>query len=323
MEKIKIGICGFGNLGKGVLKNIINFPDMELVSVFTRRDPLSLKLNCKVDSYDNIKNYQDKIDVMIMCGGSFNDLLDQVSNVSKYFNTVDSFDTHAKISNYYNTINDISKNNNHTSIISCGWDPGMFSLSRVMSDAILPSGKTYTFWGVGVSQGHSDAIRRVNGVKKAIQYTIPSIDAMNKVRNGEMPELSVSEKHTRECFVVVDSGADKEIIEKEIKTMPNYFDEYETTVNFIDEEEFDKNHNKMNHGGFVIHSANIDDNNQVIEYLLKLDSNPLFTSSVLLACARACFKFNKENKFGAYSMLDIAPRYYSSKSDDELRGNLL
>lgn len=323
--KIKIGICGYGNLGKGIEKNIQNIEDMELIAIFTRRNPNEIKTytDVPVISIENIKDYQDKIDVMIMCGGSATDLPVQVKEMAKYFNTVDSFDTHAKIPEYYKNVDESAKANDKVSIISGGWDPGMFSVMRTYMNSILPQGKTYTFWGKGVSQGHSDAIRRIEGVKNAIQYTIPINEAMDKVRNGENPELSTREKHLRECFVAIEENADKERIENEIKTMPNYFDEYDTTVHFVSEEEIKENHSKLSHGGFVIHSGNTGDNNHIIEFSLKLDSNPEFTTSVLLALARANYRLQENKDFGAKTILDLPPAFLSSKTGEELRKELL
>lgn len=326
MNKIKVAICGYGNLGKGVESEINKSKDMEFTYIFTRRNPKDLKTksNVPVLSIDELKNYIDKIDVMIMCGGSATDLPKQVKEVNKLYNTVDSFDTHAKIPEYFKEVNESALKNNKVSIISGGWDPGMFSVMRTYASSILQNGKTYTFWGRGVSQGHSDAIRRIEGVKNAIQYTIPVEEAMDRVRNGENPELTTREKHIRECFVVADENADKEKIENEIKTMPNYFDEYDTTVHFVTDEELKENHSKMNHGGFVIHSGTTGDNNKhVIEYSLKLDSNPQFTSSVLIALARANYRLQKDGKKGAFSILDIPPAYLSPKTGEELRKELL
>ena len=326
MNKIKVAICGYGNLGKGVESEINKSNDMEFTYIFTRRNPkeLNTKSNVPVLSIDELKNYTDKIDVMIMCGGSATDLPKQVKEVNKLYNTVDSFDTHAKIPEYFKEVNESALKNNKVSIISGGWDPGMFSVMRTYASSILQNGKTYTFWGRGVSQGHSDAIRRIEGVKNAIQYTIPVEEAMDRVRNGENPELTTREKHIRECFVVADENADKEKIENEIKTMPNYFDEYDTTVHFVSDEELKENHSKMNHGGFVIHSGTTGDNNKhVIEYSLKLDSNPQFTSSVLIALARANYRLQKDGKKGAFSILDIPPAYLSPKTGEELRKELL
>ncbi len=326
MEKIKIAICGYGNLGKGIESEISKSKDMCLVGIFTRRDPKNLKVNSDVPviNINEINEWKDKIDVMIMCGGSATDLPNQVPEMAKIFNTVDSFDTHAKIPEYFNIVNESAKVNNKTSIISGGWDPGMFSLIRTYSNAILPEGKTYTFWGKGLSQGHSDAIRRIEGVKNAVQYTIPIEESMEKVRKGENPELSTSEKHLRECFVVAEEGANLDKIEKEIKTMPNYFSDYNTTVHFISEEELKKNHSKMAHGGFVIHSGKTGkENKHVIEYSLKLDSNPEFTASVLIALARANYRLNKKGEYGAKTILDIPPTFLSQKTPEELRKELL
>lgn len=319
---IRIGICGYGNLGKGTEKNIKNLDDMELVAIFTRRDSMIVS-DSKVVSIDNIKDYVDKIDVMIMCGGSATDLPKQVKEINKYFNTIDSFDTHAKIPEYFVEVDKSAKEHEKVSIFSAGWDPGMFSVMRTYMSSILPSGKSYTFWGKGVSQGHSDAIRRIDGVKNAVQYTIPIEDAMDKVRNGEEPNLTTRQKHLRECFVVKEDDADEKVIEEKIKTMPNYFDEYDTTVHFISEEELKRNHGKLSHGGFVIHSANTGDNNHVMEFSLKLDSNPEFTSSVLLSLARANMRLQEKKEYGAFSMLDIPPAYLSSMSSEELRKELL
>ncbi|MBR3198578.1 MAG: diaminopimelate dehydrogenase [Bacilli bacterium] len=323
MEKIRIGICGYGNLGKGVEKEIIKSKDMELVSIFTRRNPKDLKTTTKTISIDEVANYQDKIDVMIMCGGSATDLPKQVEEINKFYNTVDSFDTHAKIPEYFEGVNKNAIKNKKISIISGGWDPGLFSVMRTYMSAILQDGKTYTFWGKGVSQGHSDAIRRINGVKNAIQYTIPIEKAMEKVRNNENPNLTTKEKHLRECFVVAEDEADLEKIEEEIKTMPNYFNDYETIVNFISEEELKQNHSKMSHGGFVIHSGSTGENQHIMEFSLKLDSNPEFTSSVLIALARANYKMQKEKNYGAKTILDIPPAFLSPLSNEELRKTIL
>ena len=326
MEKIKIAICGYGNLGKGIESEIKKSKDMEFVGIFTRRDPSSLKVNSDtpVLSINQMNDWKDKVDVMIMCGGSATDLPEQVPMVAKSFNTVDSFDTHAKIPEYFQKVNDSAMLENHTSLISGGWDPGMFSVMRLYANSILSNGKTYTFWGKGVSQGHSDAIRRIEGVKDARQYTIPIEEAINKVRTGENPELKTGEKHLRECFVVAEEGADINRIENEIKTMPNYFDEYKTTVHFITEEELKKNHSKMSHGGFVIHSGVTGKGNKhIIEYSLKLDSNPEFTASVLIALARATYRMNKNGWYGAKTIFDIPPAFLSEKTPDELRKRLL
>ena len=325
MNKIRIAICGYGNLGKGVEKALKNSNDMQLVGIFTRRDPSKLKINSGtvVASVNDIINWKDKIDVVIMCGGSATDLPYQVPEMSKIFNTVDSFDTHAKIPEYYNSVNESSLSAKKTAIISGGWDPGMFSMIRVYANSILPTGNTYTFWGKGVSQGHSDAIRRIEGVKNAIQYTIPVEEVIKKVRNGENPELKTSDKHIRECYVVANDTADKKRIENEIKSMPNYFSDYHTIVHFISEDELIKNHSKMSHGGFVIHSTEIDNNKFIMEYSLKLDSNPEFTALVLIALARANYKMYQMGQYGAKTILDIPPAFLSEKTPEELRRDLL
>lgn len=326
MDKIKIAICGYGNLGKGIESEISKSKDMEFVAIFTRRNPESLitKSSVPIININDINNWKDKIDVVIMCGGSATDLPDQVPEIAKSFNTVDSFDTHAKIPEYYDKVNESALSGKNTSIISGGWDPGMFSLMRLYADSILKNGSTYTFWGKGVSQGHSDAIRRISGVKNAIQYTIPIEEAMNRVRNGENPDLQTNEKHLRECFVAVEEGANKEKIEKEIKTMPNYFADYNTIVHFINEEELKQKHSKMSHGGFVIHSGETGEGNkQIIEYSLKLDSNPEFTASVLIALARANYRMNRNGQYGAKTIFDIPPVLLSEKTPEELRKQLL
>lgn len=326
-DKIRIGIVGYGNLGKGAEHAIKQQADMELVAVFSRRDPSSVGVkdpNVKVLPLDEAEKYQDEIDVMILCGGSATDLPEQTPMLAKLFNTVDSYDTHAKIPEFFASVDEAAKPNGKTSIISVGWDPGVFSINRVMAEAILADGGTYTFWGKGLSQGHSDAIRRVDGVKAGVQYTIPSEPAVDRVRNGENPELSTGDRHTRECFVVAEEGADKEKIEQEIKTMPNYFDEYDTTVHFITEEELARDHAEMPHGGFVIRSGNTGEgNNQIFELRLQLSSNPEFTSSVLVAYARAAYRLNKEGQTGAKTVFDIAPNYISPKSPADLRRDYL
>jgi diaminopimelate dehydrogenase len=326
VEKIRIGICGYGNLGRGIESEISKSSDMELVAIFTRRDPSSLKIasNTPIDHIDNVQNWKDKIDVMIMCGGSSTDLPVQVPAMAKLFNTVDSFDTHAKIPEYFENVDKSAKEGNNISLISCGWDPGMFSIMRLYSSSILPSGKTYTFWGKGISQGHSDAIRRIEGVKDARQYTIPVEEAMARVRNGENPELTTGEKHIRECFVVAEEGADLARIENEIKTMPNYFDEYNTTVHFISQEELNRDYSKMPHGGFVIHSGSTGENNKhIMEFRLQLDSNPEFTSSVLIAFSRAIYRMKKQGQTGAKTVFDVPPILLSPKSQEELRKEML
>lgn len=323
---VRIGILGYGNLGRGVENSIKQNPDMELVAVFTRRNPSDVKINssAKVVSVDEAELWKDKIDVLIICGGSATDLPKQTPAYAKIFNVVDSFDTHAKIPEHFANVDKSAKEAEKTAVISVGWDPGMFSLNRMYANAILPEGNDYTFWGKGVSQGHSDAIRRIEGVKNAKQYTIPVKEALEAVRNGENPTLSTREKHKRECFVVAEEGADKAKIKHEIVTMPNYFADYDTTVHFISEEELEKNHSGIPHGGFVLRSGKTSDNvSHIIEYSLKLDSNPEFTSSVLVAYARAAYKLSKENNFGCKTVFDIAPAYLSNKTPEELRATLL
>lgn len=325
-NKVRIAVCGYGNLGKGIEKEITKSADMELVGIFTRRDPstLSTASTVPVIHMDDMNKWTSKIDVVIMCGGSATDLPSQVPKFAEFFNTVDSFDTHAKIPEYFKAVNEKSAGAKKTSVISGGWDPGMFSVMRVYDDAILSRGETYTFWGKGVSQGHSDAIRRVPGVKNAIQYTIPIEEAMNRVREGKNPVLTTREKHLRECFVVAEEGADLESIERQIKTMPNYFADYDTEVHFITEEELKANHHKMSHGGFVIHSAETGEGNQqIMEYSLKLDSNPEFTASVLIALARATYRLNQAGQFGAKTILDIPPAWMSARTAEELRKEFL
>lgn len=325
-NKVKVAICGYGNLGKGIEKEITKSKDMELVAIFTRRDPKSLNTasSIPVVSITDVGKWKEKVDVVIMCGGSATDLPVQVPEMAKLFNTVDSFDTHAKIPEYFKKVDEAAVSSKNTSIISGGWDPGMFSVMRLYANAILPEGNTYTFWGKGVSQGHSDAIRRIPGVKNAKQYTIPIKEAMDKVRNGENPEFTTAEKHLRECFVVAEDGADKKAIEEQIKNMPNYFADYITTVHFITEEQLERDHSKMAHGGFVIHSGETGEGNkQIIEYSLKLDSNPEFTSSVLITLARAAVRMNAAGQFGAKSIFDIPPALMSSKAPEELRKELL
>lgn len=326
---IRIGIMGYGNLGRGVECAIKQNPDTELVAVFTRRDPKNVKIlteGAKVYHADEAKNMTDKIDVLILCGGSATDLPVQTPEYAKYFTVVDSFDTHARIPEHFAAVDAAAKAAGNVAVISAGWDPGMFSLNRVYANAILPDGKDYTFWGKGVSQGHSDAIRRIPGVKRGIQYTVPVEEAMDQVRAGKQPELTTRQKHTRECFVVAEEGADKKQIEESIKTMKNYFDEYDTTVNFISEEEFDAVHNKMPHGGFVMRSGMTGENentHQMIEYSLKLESNPEFTSSVLVAYARALSRMKAEGMTGCKTVFDVAPAYLSPLSADEIRAHLL
>ena len=328
MEKIKLGIVGYGNLGRGVEAACNQNDDIELKAVFTRRNPedLKIKSNAKVININDIENYKNEIDVLILCGGSATDLPVQTPKYVKMFNVVDSFDTHAKIPEHFENVNKAAIETNHIGIISVGWDPGMFSLNRLYGNCILPEGKDYTFWGKGVSQGHSDAIRRVEGVKDGKQYTIPVQEALEAVKSGKNPELSTREKHKRECFVVLKEGADPKKVEEEIKTMPNYFSDYDTTVHFITDEELKKNHSGIPHGGFVFRSGKTGlnkENNHIIEYSLKLDSNPEFTSSVLIAYARAAYKLSKEGQKGCKTVFDIAPAYLSPKSNEELRKTML
>ena len=326
--KIRIGIAGYGNLGKGVECAIKKNEDTELYGVFTRRNPESVNTLTDAPVYhiDDILNHKENIDVLIICGGSATDLPVQTPELVKNFNVIDSFDTHAKIPQHFENVDASAKESGKIAIISVGWDPGMFSLNRLYAEAILPDGKDYTFWGKGVSQGHSDAIRRIEGVVDARQYTVPVQDALDAVRSGENPELTVRQKHTRECFVVVEDGADKARIENEIKTMPNYFADYDTTVNFISLEELKRDHNGIPHGGFVIRCGSTGLNNEnkhIIEYGLKLDSNPEFTSSVLVAYARAAYKMNNEGMSGCKTVFDVPPSYLSAKSPYDLRKNLL
>lgn len=326
---IKIGILGYGNLGKGVECAVKHNPDMELAAVFTRRDKASLKVltpGVKVCSVQEAESMKNEIDVMILCGGSATDLPVQTPELAKNFHVVDSFDTHARIPEHFEAVDAAAKESGHVGIISVGWDPGMFSLNRLYGSAVLPEGKDYTFWGRGVSQGHSDAIRRVEGVKDARQYTVPVEAALQAVRNGENPELTTRQKHTRECFVVAEEGADLKRIEEEIVTMPNYFADYDTTVHFISEEELMRDHKGIPHGGFVIRTGKTgweNEHSNVIEYSLKLDSNPEFTASVIAAYARAAYRLGKEGVTGCKTVFDIAPAYLSSMSGEELRKHLL
>lgn len=322
-EKIKIGVVGYGNLGRGVLKAVKQNDDMEVVGVFSRRDNLVVE-GVNTVHISKISEYKNKVDVMILCGGSATDLPEQGPQISEMFNTVDSFDTHARIPEYFENVDKSAKNAGTLSIISVGWDPGLFSLNRLMGQCFLPQGNDYTFWGKGVSQGHSDAIRRVEGVQDAKQYTIPKEDALAKVRNGENPELTTREKHSRLCYVVLKEGADKAKVENEIKTMPNYFSDYDTEVNFVSQEELDKNHSGLPHGGFVIRSGETGDGHKErIEFSLSLDSNPEFTSSVMVAYARAIARMAKEGKTGACTVFDVPPAYLSAKTGAELRKELL
>ena len=325
---MKIAILGYGNLGKGVECAINQNPDMELFGVFSRRDPASVKTltGAKTFHIDNLLDYKNDIDVLIICGGSATDLPVQTPEFAKNFNVVDSFDTHAKIPEHFENVDASATEGGKVALISAGWDPGMFSLNRLYASCVLPEGKDYTFWGKGVSQGHSDAIRRIEGVKDARQYTIPVESALEQVRAGSEPELTTREKHIRECFVVAEEGADLAKIENEIKTMPNYFADYDTFVNFISEEELNKNHSGIPHGGFVIRSGKTGINKEhshIIEYSLKLDSNPEFTASVLVCYARAVYRLNKEGKSGCKTVFDVAPKYLSVLSDADMRKNLL
>ncbi|MCI5559345.1 MAG: diaminopimelate dehydrogenase [Dorea formicigenerans] len=328
MSKIRIGIVGYGNIGRGVEQAIKRNEDMELAAVFTRRDPASVKVateGAKVVHMDDMLSMKGDVDVMVLCGGSATDLPVMGPEIAASFNTIDSFDTHAKIPEYFANVDKAAKEGNNISIISVGWDPGMFSLNRLYAESILVQGSTYTFWGKGVSQGHSDAIRRIPGVKNAIQYTVPVDEAVDQVRSGSEPKLTTRDKHTRECYVVAQEGANKAEIENAIKTMPNYFDEYNTTVHFISEEELKRDHSKMPHGGFVIRTGETGEegNKHVIEYSLKLDSNPEFTASVLIAYARAAYRLNQKGENGARSVFDIAPALLSMKTPEQLRKEIL
>ncbi len=326
---IRIGILGYGNLGRGVECAVKQNDDMELAAVFTRRNPADVKIlteGAVVANVADIADWKDKIDVLILCGGSATDLPVQTPQMAAMFNVIDSFDTHARIPEHFANVDEAAKKAGKIGIISVGWDPGMFSLNRMYANAILPNGKDYTFWGKGVSQGHSDAIRRVEGVKDGKQYTIPVEAALKAVRAGENPELTTRQKHIRECFVVLEEGADPAKVEEAIKTMPNYFADYDTTVHFISEEELKANHSGIPHGGFVIRSGKTgwnEENTHIIEYSLKLDSNPEFTSSVIVAYARAAYRLHKEGQTGCKTVFDIAPAYLSAQSGEELRAHLL
>ena len=329
MSKIRIGIVGYGNLGKGTELAIKQTQDTELACVFTRRDPSALKIlteGVPVYSLSEIEKHKDDVDVLILCGGSATDLPEQGPKLAGMFNTIDSFDTHAKIPTYFKAVDEAAQKGGHVSVISVGWDPGMFSLNRLYASSILPEGETYTFWGKGVSQGHSDAIRRIEGVEDARQYTVPVQAAVDAVRSGSNPKLTTRQKHTRECYVVAKAGADKAKIEAEIKNMPNYFSDYDTTVHFISAEELKRDHSGLPHGGFVIRSGKSGLNgatSQVIEYSLKLGSNPEFTTGILVAYARAAVKLYREGAKGAKSVFDIAPAYLSPKSAEEIRAEML
>ena len=327
---IRVAIAGYGNLGRGAQAAIKQSPDMQLVCVFSRRDPASVTLiddSVPVYAMDDIAQYKDEIDVLILCGGSKSDLPEQGPALAGLFNIVDSFDTHAKIPEYFAALDTPAKKAKKVAMLSVGWDPGLFSINRLYGEAILPVGETYTFWGKGLSQGHSDAVRRVDGVKSGVQYTIPSEPAMARVRNGEQPTLSTREKHTRECYIVLAEGADADTVRNTIVTMPDYFADYDTKVHFIDQPTFEREHQKMPHGGFVIRSGvsgiNNEQNNQVLEFSLKLGSNPEFTSSVLVAYARAAYKMNLAGETGAKTVLDVAPSLLSPKTPAQLRKELL
>ena len=325
---MKAAILGYGNLARGIESAILQAPDIELTAVFSRRDPAGIKTvtNVPVYSVIDILNYKDEIDVLFLCGGSATDLPKQTPEYAKYFNVIDSFDTHANIPQHFAAVDASAKEAGKVALISCGWDPGMFSLNRLYANAILPEGNDYTFWGKGVSQGHSDAVRRINGVKNAKQYTIPVESALERVRACENPELTTREKHTRECFVVAEEGADLAKIEEEIKTMPNYFADYDTTVHFISEEEFNRDHSEIPHGGFVFRTGATGfekEHKHVIEYSLKLDSNPEFTGSVLTAFGRAVYRMYREGMTGCKTVFDVAPAYLSPLSGEELRAHLL
>lgn len=329
MSKIRLGIVGYGNLGKGVKAALKQNTDMELVAIFTRRDVTSIIIadeQVEVVNIDKVDDYIDKIDVMILCGGSATDLPEQGPYLAKMFNMVDSFDTHAKIPEYFKTVNKAAQEGGKIGAISIGWDPGLFSMNRILAEAVLPEGKEYTFWGPGVSQGHSDAIRRIPGVKGGVQYTIPVNEAIETIRNGNVPDLTTREKHNRDCYVVAEEGADKSEIERQIKTMPNYFTDYDTKVTFLTEEELKENHSHMPHGGFVIRSGVTGEtleNKQIIEFSLKLGSNPQFTASVLIAYARAVYRLHQEGQTGAKTVFDIPLGYLSSKAAEDLRRDLL
>lgn len=328
MQKvIRIGIVGYGNLGRGVESAISQNADMKLAGVFTRRNPGQVQLldsQVPVHTLADIENFTQTIDVLILCGGSKNDLPEQGPALAALFNTVDSFDTHPKIPDYFAVVDAAARSNGTTAIISTGWDPGLFSLNRLYGEAVLPQGRTYTFWGKGLSQGHSDAIRRVAGVKNAVQYTLPVPEAVARVRSGSLPELSTREKHTRDCYVVLHEGAHRDDVEHAIVTMPDYFADYDTTVTFITEQELKRDHSAMPHGGFVIRSGKTEaDSAQVIEYSLKLQSNPEFTSSVLVAYARAAFRLSQQGDAGAKTVFDIAPGLLSPKSAADLRKEIL
>lgn len=326
---MKLGIVGYGNIGRGVECAVEQNSDIELVAVFTRRNPLDLEVRSKIAKVlhiSEIENWKDKIDVLILCGGSATDLPEQTPKYAKMFNVIDSFDTHAKIPEHFANVDKSAKEANKVAIISIGWDPGLFSLNRLLANTILPNGKDYTFWGRGVSQGHSDAIRRIKGVKDARQYTVPVEKSLKAVQGGETPDLSIREKHTRECYVVLEDGADAKEVERQIVTMPNYFSDYDTTVHFISEEELIANHSGIPHGGMVIRNGKTGmnaENTHTMQFSLKLDSNPEFTSCVLVAYARAAYRMAKEGMSGCKTIFDVAPAYLSAKSAEELRKTML
>ena len=328
MEKIRIGIVGYGNLGRGTHLSLEQNPDMELVAVFTRRDPSTLNLltqGVQAIQLDHILDYKDKIDVMILCGGSATDLPSQSPSIAAHFNIIDSFDTHARIPEHYANVDAAAKSGGTLGIISVGWDPGLFSLSRLYGEAVLPQGETFTFWGPGLSQGHSDAVRRVQGVVNGISYTIPIDGAVHKARSGQGAGLTTRDKHWRDCYVVAEDDANKALIEETIKTMPNYFADYETKITFISAEQLQAEHQKMPHGGFVIRSGETGHagHKQVIQYLLKEESNPEFTSAVLVCYARAAYRLSKQGQTGARTVYDIAPALLSMKSNEQLRASML
>lgn len=324
LKKIKIGIVGYGNLGKGAESAVRQNPDMELVAVFTRRSPEHIQSEAKVCPLSDVRQFEGKIDVMLLCGGSAKDLPQQTKQLNSFFNTVDSFDTHARIPEYFSAVDNNARSHGRLSLISTGWDPGLFSLVRLLGECVLPSGKTYTFWGKGLSQGHSDAIRRVQGVKHGVQYTIPNQSAMEDVRSGNLPELTTADKHIRVCYVVAEEGVDQSVIETTIKTMPDYFEPYHTEVHFISDEDFFKNHTTMPHGGMVVRSGVAESGaKQHLEFSLNLESNPDFTSSVLVAYARAIARMSSEGRTGAVSVFDIPLGYLSPKAPEELRRELL
>ncbi len=326
-NRIRVAIAGYGNLGRGVESALAQSPDMRLVGVFSRRDPASVTLldsSVPVHAMSTIEQYQDEVDVMILCGGSKTDLPEQGPYLAQFFNTVDSFDTHAKVPEYYAALDQSARDAGRVALLSVGWDPGLFSLNRLFGEAILPEGETYTFWGKGLSQGHSDAVRRVPGVQSGVQYTLPSEEAIARVRSGEQPELTTREKHKRECYVVLAEGADADVVRDSIVTMPDYFADFDTTVHFIDQDTFAKEHSSMPHGGFVIRSGKTgEQNTQTVEYSLALGSNPEFTASVLVAYARAVHRLARVSDIGAKTVFDIAPGLLSPKSPVQLRKELL